>query len=127
MRGVPGSLPPHGVPGRYSNHGCRCKRCTKAWADYHRDYTHRAGIAVPRDQWLNEMQARPWEHGTEHCYTHHRCRCTPCTDAANAARAARRTADRVRTHNRSGYSNGCRCDVCREADREYRRVRKVVA
>ena len=30
----------------------------------------------------------------------------------------------VRTHNASGYKSGCRCDVCREAIREYRREHK---
>lgn len=28
---------PHGTMSGYSWHGCRCKRCKRAWADYRRD------------------------------------------------------------------------------------------
>lgn len=34
---------PHGTTGGYTNHGCRCKRCRKTWAKYHREYLHRSG------------------------------------------------------------------------------------
>lgn len=27
----------HGIIGMYSNHGCRCDECTRAWAEYYRN------------------------------------------------------------------------------------------
>lgn len=38
MRGLKGSVPPHGDHGRYTNHGCRCLACTLANRLYHRQY-----------------------------------------------------------------------------------------
>lgn len=32
---------PHGTPGGYTNHGCRCSRCREAWRVYHWLHMHR--------------------------------------------------------------------------------------
>jgi hypothetical protein len=66
------------------------------------------------------------KHGSYSTYNNHRCRCTPCTDAAVQFQARRRLerasldppAD---AHGRSStYVNwSCRCALCTEAWRVY--------
>ena len=67
---------------------------------------------------------KPVTHGgSGHAYSNYGCRCDECR-AANAARFARRKAERDMRmsdfeHGSSGYVNwGCRCDVCAEAHSE---------
>ncbi len=66
-------------------------------------------------------------HGTEYGYTTFACRCELCTAAASSAKMARRKTSTVRVHSRIGYSNGCRCDVCREGHRVYMAERRKQA
>ena len=67
-------------------------------------------------------------HGKVHTYKRRKCRCEDCC-AANTAyvrgQRARRTANGTTaayTHGTpSAYSNGCRCDPCTDAHRDYMR------
>lgn len=34
--------------------------------------------------------------------------------------------NRIRTHGRSGYNRGCRCEVCREACNTYQREQRAI-
>lgn len=92
-RGYPGTKPPHGTSGRYSNHGCRCAKCRAANSEYHRSYTHRVGMHKPRDLYNAERKVAALlrdNHGTELRYTKHGCRCVECREASRVARARRR-------------------------------------
>lgn len=68
------------------------------------------------------------KHGTPGGYANHKCRCTPCREAATAAARgmkARRAAgagQRAIPHGTmNGYANyACRCDLCRVAQSRYR-------
>ncbi len=111
----------HGTVSGYIYRGCRCELCIQARRDY---YGHK-----PLDVYNAEREAK---HGTEARYTApHNCRCDECKKAANEARRLRRLTGTVRTHNWSGYANGCRCDICREAQRirtkEYRAKKRSPA
>ena len=55
------------------------------------------------------------------------CRCESCRKAQNAARAARRLPERVKTHGNGGYTGGCRCDICRQGMRAYKQARRARA
>jgi hypothetical protein len=65
----------------YSNHGCRCANCKKAWAAYNR--RRRAERSAP------EVLKK---HGESTTYTNYACRCLPCTEAHTAAYLQRRRA-----------------------------------
>ncbi len=131
--------PRHGTANGYKNLRCRCDDCREAATAYLREQT-----AVPcaagcgRNVWGRYRPGamcrtciaeamRTAEHGTESRYTNSGCRCGPCTRAANSARAERRGKSVPSVHNRSGYTNGCRCDVCRDANRAYNRARRAAA
>ena len=56
---------PHGTTPRYTNHGCRCPKCKRAWRDYMRSYMYRTGRnltgfrpACPKCSLLQEPEAR---------------------------------------------------------------------
>lgn len=68
--------PKHGTINRYSNHGCRCKRCSKAWGDYYRQRreAYRNGPIPER------------VHGTWTGYSNYKCRCELCRAVPAAAR-----------------------------------------
>lgn len=124
--GVPGTMPPHGNYSRYQNHGCRCDRCREAATTYAREWRHRTGYALPREDYLLLLRRKAElrdNHGTETRYKFG-CRCDVCKAAAAQARRDRRNFNRTPptvhgTH--AGYSNGCRCDACRAATNAYRR------
>lgn len=101
-------LPEHGTADMYNNHGCRCKRCRKAWREWCRDYRHRTGRAQPRAAYLADVAAKALNqpHGTESKYVNQGCRCDECTKAATDARYARRTRDleQYRAANRRDYA-----------------------
>lgn len=80
---------PHGTSNGYSNLGCRCHRCTKAWAVYYRERMHRLGRQKPLDEHLAELKARPYKHGKESGYARG-CRCEKCRTASATARRERR-------------------------------------
>lgn len=65
----------HGTPGGYSNHHCRCLRCTAAWTAYCAKRK-----AQRRSAGLPEGDKR---HGTENGYRNWGCRCEACTVAAS--------------------------------------------
>lgn len=62
----------HGTTGGYSNHGCRCPQCRKAWAAYCRK---RKRERTPENA----------PHGTTNGYHNYRCRCDRCRAAWAAA------------------------------------------
>lgn len=91
-RGAHGSRRPikHGTRDGYTNRGCRCALCRRAFADAHREYTHRTGRRKPMEVELArraESKANK-PHGTETKYGYG-CRCDECRAAATRARKAR--------------------------------------
>jgi hypothetical protein len=66
-------------------------------------------------------------HGTDNGYTNLGCRCAWCTAAHKDAKTGQRKTGTVRVHSRIGYSNGCRCPVCREGHRVYMAERRKQA
>lgn len=89
------------------------------------------------DEW--DRRFIPAPHGVYSTYVNHRCRCTLCK-AANTARSERLRRARgappravflaslERTHGRiATYNDGCRCDDCRRAAREYRALMRANA
>ena len=85
-----------------------------------------------------ERRPKPIEHGTKAGYYAEKHRgiehCQRCREAYGAARAeerqARTPAD-ITLHGRSGYTLGCRCDICRTSNRggqaAWRARQRVVA
>jgi hypothetical protein len=57
-------------------------------------------------------------------FAYRRGRRNMCRSCETKSRYRRRGAERVQTHNRSGYTNGCRCDICREANTRYAAERR---
>lgn len=123
----------HGTLTAYIRDRCRCELCKTASrvAQQARRDRKRAEAGLP----VYGGQGRPWRHGTVTGYGKHGCRCQPCTAASSAMAVdyARRRKSDVRaglvpsdamTHGLSGYSLGCRCEVCREARLDYRRQRR---
>ena len=101
--------PRHGTANAYQNLGCRCTRCRKANTEAHREWAHRTGRNRPADEVRREAKAAALardNHGTEHRYTNHGCRCEACKQASADARARRRAAmseqdrERVRAYDR---------------------------
>lgn len=68
---------PHGKSTTYSNHGCRCEPCSKAWADYirRRRSERAADVAAGRAD---------VQHGIASTYFNHGCRCSDCKSARAA-------------------------------------------
>lgn len=58
---------PHGTPGGYTNHACRCDLCKAAWAAAKYELRHRHHDYIP--------------HGTDGGYTNYMCRCEACRTA----------------------------------------------
>jgi hypothetical protein len=67
------------------------------------------------------------DHGTLSRYRYHRCRCDDCRHANTIAKRVERTGDptrglRVAQHGtRTKYVKGCRCGLCKGANRTYQR------
>ncbi len=130
---------PHGTPGGYTNHACRCDLCKAANSAYQRKQRETPCVSCGAPTWgryrVDPLCQPCWwakltvpleeRHGTELGYKKG-CRCPECTSVTNAARARRRREGKVHTHNNNGYANGCRCPVCREAHRAYRVERRTL-
>jgi hypothetical protein len=69
--------PAHGTANRYSNYGCRCGRCRKAWGIYYRQ----------RREAMREGPVPESAHGTWSGYSNYKCRCERCRGVPAAARA----------------------------------------
>jgi len=83
---------PHGTANGYGNLGCRCRACTKTWAETHKNWTWRSGFSTPKvmDSALRYKLAEAREnHGTESRYKRG-CRCEVCRAGAAFARRRRR-------------------------------------
>ena len=77
----------HGKASSYTNHGCKCAACKKAWAELiAQSKARRATRPVPEHL-----------HGTQNAYGNYGCRCRPCTDAWSAS-----TVDRNRRRRELG-------------------------
>ena len=141
---------PHGTAGGYTNFACRCEDCTRAQREADRKYRAnnpekvRAANARYKAR-LEQTQFADIPHGTIGGYNNYKCRCADCRKA-NTARCQRyRDANRdkvneyaakVRARLRGteppnhgthhAYCNyGCRCSLCKEAQREYHRKRRA--
>jgi hypothetical protein len=71
---------PHGLPGTYTNYGCRCEQCTTAHSAYLKEQRirrHEQREVV--DGRLVAVHAR--KHGTPSTYFNHGCRCEECCAA----------------------------------------------
>jgi hypothetical protein len=78
----------HGRISTYTNHKCRCLRCTEAWRLYH--LGQRAERQQKTEQ--NGGVAPVWQHNRS-TYYNWACRCEACrTDAAARQRSRRATA-----------------------------------
>lgn len=62
----------HGTRYAYVHHGCRCKACAKANAQYSRLMRQRRSTPIP-DTVI---------HGSRSTYINYRCRCAACRAAA---------------------------------------------
>lgn len=79
----------------YSNHGCRCAECRKAWAaQVKRRQAERCALRVEVGGRLVAVHLPEDQHGRESTYGNHGCRCCPCTD--EWARVCRERAARHR-------------------------------
>ncbi len=121
-RGIPGSKAPHGTLTRLTTHRCRCRLCKDAM----NEWRHRTGRNKPRTEYLSGIEPA---HGSAARYNSKkwRCRCEACRLAANAERNRHRHSNGsspAAVHGKhSTYSNGCRCDECRQANTDYSRER----
>lgn len=71
---------------------------------------------------------RPWKHGTNAGYKHHKCRCEPCTKAhriydfkqrENRKQRLKAGLTKIKHGIRSTYTNhGCRCALCVEVNKK---------
>lgn len=94
------SDPRHGTANGYTNLGCRCERCRRAATEYH------------------------WRNGTAG-YEKDTCECGGLKrPQSKRCMGCHRRAVMAGCGTVTGYGNGCRCDLCREASararREYR-------
>lgn len=69
----------HGTPGGYSNHGCRCDDCRKAWRE------HASKMRANRRNRASIPDTV--RHGVVSTYTNWGCRCEPCKLARSIADA----------------------------------------
>lgn len=78
----------------YTNHGCRCDECRKAWAaQVKRRQAERFALRTVVDGLLVAAHLPAEKHGVESTYGNWGCRCRDCTDvwsAASMERKARR-------------------------------------
>ncbi len=68
-------------------------------------------------------------HGTLNSYQHHKCRCDLCKRAsANAADKYRKRRKELNTavvsHGTTGYSQGCKCEICRTSNAARKYVKR---
>ena len=61
----------HGSASTYSNHGCRCDLCKRAWADLVQRLRSNREALAPETR--TDIM-----HGRAATYTNHRCRCDAC-------------------------------------------------
>jgi hypothetical protein len=45
--------PWHGTTGGYTNHACRCRRCSAAWSEYSKDPRKRDAMGRKRAEYLS--------------------------------------------------------------------------
>ena len=141
---------PHGTAGGYTNFACRCEDCTTAAREADRKYraNNPEKVRAANAKYLARLRQAPFEsipHGTPGGYSSYGCRCPLCRQANNERCQRYRDANRdkvneyaakVRARLREtepprhgtchAYANyGCRCPLCREAQREYHRKRRA--
>lgn len=85
---------PHGHYSRYTNHGCRCLKCTNALRLYRQKYRQARSVADGRicscgDPRCPRRSVRPIKHGIS-AYDNHRCRCEICVTAMREYQRKRR-------------------------------------
>ena len=109
----------HGTTNSYQKYKCRCPECRAVYNEAVK--TRR----IKRYEYYKSIDYQGVTHGTEYGYNHTGCRCLLCREAVRLSHQHQRRKGGAQprpsaNHGTYGkYTQGCRCDPCSQANREY--------